>query len=161
MLFISYRGIFDGQNFEDENTINQIGTAFNAGYSCMVDVWRVDDKIYLGSQQPLVEVTAGYIQGNRFWLNARNNTMLVWLQSQPQNLYPNYFSVPNPTPAYVTTSSGHQWVFGNVPTNSNSIIVLPEIPDRGLFSTVKLRNYGICSSYLSFIKRWRNEGVWY
>lgn len=161
MLFISYQGIFDGQNFEKANTPDQIGTAFNAGFSCMVDVWRDSGKIYLGSEQPLIEVTERYLQGNRFWLNAKNTDMYTWLQSQPSNLYPNYFTVPYPTPEYVTTSSGHEWVFGNVPTNDNSIVVLPEIPDRGMFSTVKLRNYGICSCYLSFIKRWRNEGVWY
>lgn len=161
MLLISYRGIFDGQNFESENTPDQIGKAFDAGFSCMVDVWRINNKIYLGSEEPLIEVSDRYLQGIRFWLNARNDDMYSWLQTQPSKLYPNYFTVPYPTPAYVTTSSGHQWVFGCVPTDNNSIVVLPEGPDRGLFSTVHLRNYGICSCYLSFVRRMRNEGVWY
>ena len=42
-----------------------------------------------------------------------------------------------------------------------SIIFLPEIEDRGLLSTVKLKCYGVCSVYLNFIKRMRNEGFWY
>jgi hypothetical protein len=30
-----------------------------------------------------------------------------------------------------------------------------------MFSTVKLRCFGIASTYCTFIKRMRNEGVWY
>jgi hypothetical protein len=163
MLYISYQGIFDSQNFEDANTPNQIRKAFNAGYSCMVDVWRVDNRIYLGSYAPTTEVTEKYIQGNRFWLNARNVDMQDWLTAQPNRLYPNYFwfTTPNPPPAYVTASNGKLITPGTVPINNNSVIFLPEIDDRSLFSTVHLRCYGVCSTYLTLIKRMRNEGEWY
>jgi len=161
MLLISYRGIYDGQNLEQANTPNQLGSAFNHGFACMVDAWRVDNKLYLGNEQPLTEVSAEYLRGGKFWINARNNDMYTWLQNQPSNLYPNYFVLPVPTPEYVTTSSGYLWTPGTVPINNNSIVFLPEIQDRGLLSTVKLRCYGICSIYLTFIRRTRNEGVWY
>jgi len=162
MIFISYQGIYDGQNFESANTPDQIGKAFNNGFSCMVDVWRVDNKLYLGTNQPLTEVSERFLQGPRFYINARNSDMLTWLQNQPIKLYPNYFSFPTlseNTP--VTASNGYIITPGTVPINNNSIIYLPEISDRGLFSTVKLKCAGICSVYLTFIKRMRNEGVWY
>ena len=69
MLYISYRGIYDGTNYEYANTPNQLGKAMGAGFSCMIDVWKVDDKFYLGNDQPLTEVTEKYIQGNRWWIN--------------------------------------------------------------------------------------------
>lgn len=162
MLYISYRGVFEGQNFEDANTINQIGKAFNAGFSCLVDVWRVDDVLYLGNDQPLVEVSPNYLKGNRFWINARNNTMQAWLQTQPSNFYPNYFwfnTIAANMP--VTSSSGKIITPGTVPISNQSIIFLPEIYDRAMFSTVKLQCFGVCSNYLTFIKRMRNEGFWY
>lgn len=163
MLYISYRGVYDGTNYEDANTPNQIGKAFNAGYSCMVDVWRVDNTLYLGSDQPLIQVTEKYLQGKRFWINARNTDMQTWITAQSSTLYPNYFwfNTPNPPPAYVTASNGKLITPGTVPINNNSVIYLPEVSDRSFLTTVHLRCYGVCSTNLSFIKRIRNEGVWY
>ena len=162
MLYISYQGIFDSQNFEDANTPKQIGKAFNAGYSCMVDAWRVDGQLYLGSYAPTTPVTDKYLQGVRFWINARNTDIQNWLTTQPSKLYPNYFWFPNDTESTpVTTSSGKLITPGTVPINNTSIIFLPEIDDRSMFSTVHLKCYGVCSTYLNLIKRMRNEGTWY
>ena len=162
MLYISYQGIFDSQNFEDANTPKQIGKAFNAGYSCMVDAWRVDGQLYLGSYQPSTPVTDKYLQGVRFWINARNTDMQTWISSQPSKLYPNYFWFPNDTESSpVTTSSGKLITPGTVAINNTSIVFLPEITDRGLLSTIHLKCYGVCSTYLTLIKRMRNEGDWY
>lgn len=163
MLYISYQGIYDGTNFQDANTPNQIGKALNSGFSVMVDVWRVDNKLYLGSDQPMIEVTEKYLEGNRFWINARNSEMQTWISAQSSSRYPNYFwfNTPNPPPAYVTASNGKLITPGTVPINNDSVVYLPEVPDTSLFSTVKLKCYGVCSSYLTFIKRMRNEGIWY
>ena len=162
MLYISYQGIYDGKDFEYANTPNQIGKAFNNGYSCMVDVWRIDNKLYVGSEEAPIEVTEKYLQGNRFWLNARNTDMVNWVAAQPRKLYPNYFSFSNDTESNDATASGGQIITpGTVPVSNLSIIFLPEIEDRGLLSTVKLKCYGVCSVYLNFIKRMRNEGFWY
>jgi len=162
MIYISYQGIYDGTNYEYANTPDQIGKAFGYGVSVMTDVWRVDDKLYLGTDQPLTEVTAKYLQGNRWYINARNTAMQTWLAEQNSKLYPNWFYFPSmPPPAYVTASNGKLITPGTVPINNNSIIFLPEIDDKGCFSTVKLRCFGICSTYLSFIRRMRQEGRWY
>ena len=162
MVYISYLGIFDGQNFEKANTPAQIGSAFNAGFSCMVDVWRLNNTLCVGTQNDPIEVTEKYLQGNRFWINARNADMQTWIQTQSSKLYPNYFWFPTVNEnTNVTTSGGQIITPGTVPVNNTSIIFLPEIQDRALFSTVKLRCYGVCSSYLTFIKRMRNEGFWY
>ena len=162
MLYISYRGIFNGTDFQDANTPNQIGKAFGSGFSCMVDAWRVDGKLYLGNDQPTTEVTEKYLQGNRFYINARNTDMQTWISAQSIKLYPNYFWFPNDTESSpVTTSNGKLITPGTVPIDNTSIIFLPEITDRGMFSTVHLRCYGVCSTYLTFIRRMRNEGVWY
>jgi hypothetical protein len=163
MLIISYQGIYDGQNFEDANTPDQIGKAFNNGFSVMADVWRFNDKLYLGTENNLVEVTDRYLQGIRFWLNCQNQSAYDYLVAQPRKLYPNVFIFSNvDTESTPTTSTGGQTIVpGNVPIDNNSIVYLPEGPDRGLISTVKLRCYGICSNYCTFIRRIRTEGHWY
>ena len=162
MIYISYRGIFDGNNLEDANTPKQLGKAFSAGFSCMVDVWRQSNKLYLGNEQPITEVSEKYLQGPKWWINARNTDMQNWLSTQPSNLYPNWFFFPTmPPPVYVTASNGKLITPGTVPINNSSVIFLPEITDQSLLSTVKLKCFGICSTDLSYIRRMRNEGIWY
>ena len=160
MLYISYQGIYDGQNYEYANTPNQIGKCFNNGFSCMVDVWRANDTLNVGSIENLIPVTDKYLQGNRFWIKCGDQSTYDWFTTQSLRLYPNYFYQP----VYnenVTTSSNKIWTPGTVAVDNSSIVVLPEIADRGLLSTVHLRCYGVCSTYLTFIKRMRNEGEWY
>jgi hypothetical protein len=162
MLYISYQGIYDGTNFEHAGTPDQIGKSFNHGYSALVNVWRIDGQIFLGVYQPITHVSEKFIQGPRFWLNCMNEEMQQWIVTQPPKLYPNYFWFPNAQENTNATTSGGQIITpGTVPVNNSSIIFLPEIQDRGMYTTVKLRCYGICSNYASFSKRMRNEGVWY
>lgn len=158
MIYIAYRGLFEGENQQTEDTPDQIGKAANAGFPSMVDVWRVDNKLYLGATQPLIEVTEKYLQGPYFWINCQNIDMYNWIQTQPIKKYPYYFYSPDTNVPSVTTSNGYLWTYQTTPINNLSIMVLPEIADRGLFSTVHLRCYGVCSTFCPFIKRMRNEG---
>ena len=160
MLYISYQGIYDGQNYEYANTPDQIGKSFNNGFACMVDVWRIDNTLCVGPEAAPIPVTDKYLQGNRFWIKCGNQETYDWFLTQSLRQYPNYFYQPN-SMDNVTTSSNRLWTPGTVAVNDTSIIALPEIQDRGLFSTVHLRCYGVCSTFLTFIKRMRNEGEWY
>ena len=161
MLYISYNGIFNGTNFPEIATPNQIGSSLNHGFSCMINIWRVNGQSFMGYDQPLIPVADTFYQGNRFWLSIQNNEMYSWVQSQPAKRYPNYFYFPNPAvPTPVATSGGQMIVPGNMPTSTSDIMYLPEIPDRGLLSAVKFRCYGVISNYLTFIKRARFEGIW-
>jgi hypothetical protein len=163
MLYISYQGIYDGQNYEDANTPKQINKALGKGFSCLINVWRVDNKLYVGTEQPVIEVTEKYIQGPRFWINAVNTDMQTWIATQSSTLYPNYFTfaASTPPPPYATASNGKLITPGTVPININSVMFLPEINDRSLYTMVKVKSFGICSGFLTFIKRMRNEGIWY
>jgi hypothetical protein len=163
MLYISYQGIYDGQNYEDANTPKQINKALGKGFSCLIYVWRINNKLYVGNGQPVIEVTEKYIQGPRFWINAVNTDMQTWIATQSSTLYPNYFTfaASTPPPPYATASNGKLITPGTVPINTNSVMFLPEINDRSLYTMVKVKSYGICSGFLTLIKRMRNEGIWY
>lgn len=162
MQIISYQGVYDGQNFESANTPDQLGKAFNHGFSVVVDVWRRNDVLCIGTENNPIEVTEKYLEGNRVWLNCRNDDAYTWLIAQPRKLYPHVFQFANDTESNVAdVTGGQQIVPGNVPINNNSIVFLPEIVDRGLLSTVKLQCYGAVSVYCTFIRRMRTEGQWY
>jgi len=165
MLYISYQGIYDGNDYQDANTPKQINKALGKGYSCLVDVWRINNRLYLGNGQPVpqFEVSADYIKGPRFWINAKNEDMQTWISEQSLTVYPNYFwfDAPTPPPPYATASNGKLITPGTVPINTNSVMFLPEINDRSLYTMVKVKSYGVCSGFLTLIKRMRNEGIWY
>jgi hypothetical protein len=163
MLYISNQGIYDGQDYESANTPTQINKALGKGYSCLIYVWRIDNKLYVGNGQPIIEVTEAYIQGPRFWINAVNTDMQTWIATQSSTLYPNYFhfDASTPPPPYATASNGKLITPGTVPINNTSVMFLPEINDRSLYTMVKVKSYGICSGFLTLIKRMRNEGIWY
>jgi hypothetical protein len=163
MLIISYQGIYNGQNFESANTPTQFRDSFNNGFSAMADVWRINGVLCVGTENDPIEVTDKYLQGKKFWLNCQNQDAYNYLLAQSRTLYPNVFIFSNvDTESSPTTSTGGQTIVpGNVPINNNSIVYIPEIVDRGLLSTVKLRCYGICSNYCTLIRRMRNEGEWY
>jgi hypothetical protein len=163
MIYIAYQGIYNGTNFQDANTPPQFRDSFNNGFSAMADVWRINDILCVGTENDPIEVTDKYLQGVKWWLNCQNQAAYDYLFAQPRKLYPNVFIFSNvATEATPTTSTGGQTIVpGNVPINNNSIVYIPEIVDKGLLSTVKLRCYGICSNYCTFIKRMRFEGIWY
>lgn len=163
MIIISYQGIFDGQNFQSANTPTQFGNAFNKGFSVMADVWRINGVLCVGTENDPIEVTERYLQGVKWWLNCQNQDAYDYLVAQPRNLYPNVFKFSNvATEASPTeTTSGKTIVPGTVPLDNNSVVYLPEITDRAMLSTVKLRCYGVASVYCTFIRRMRNEGEWY
>ena len=163
MQLISYQGIYDGKDFESANTPDQLGKAFNHGFSVMADVWRINSILCIGTENNPIEVTDKYLQGNRVWLNCQNQDAYDYLISQPRKLYPHVLKFSNvdteSTPTEVT--GGQTVVPGNVPIDTNSIVYLPEIVDRGLLSAAKLQCYGVCSVYCTFIRRMRTEGNWY
>jgi hypothetical protein len=119
-----------------------------------------DNTLCVGPEAAPIPVTDKYLQGNRFWIKCGNQETYDWFTTQSLRQYPNYFYQPNAN-VNALTSSNRLWTPGTVPVNDTSIIVLPEIKDRALFSTVQLRCYGVCSTFLTFIKRMRNEGEWY
>jgi len=85
MQYISYQGIYDGTNFEDAGTPNQIGKSFNKGFATVQNVWRINGQTFLGVFQPITPVADTFIQGPRFFLNAMNDEMRNWLQHNQQN----------------------------------------------------------------------------
>lgn len=158
MIYIAYRGLFYGEDPQKENTPDQVSTALRIGFNASVDAWRIDNKLYLGSNQPLYEVSEKYLQNRRLWINCCNSDMYDWIQKQNPKLYINYFYIPyGPTPDYAVTNKNYYWNYLSTPFSNPTIMVLPESYDRGLLSTIDLRTLGICSMFLAFIKRIRND----
>jgi hypothetical protein len=74
MKVISHRGNIDGPNPALENSINYILTAIKKGYDVEIDVWYIDDKIYLGHDKPQYAIPLYFLKSNkeRLWCHAKN-----------------------------------------------------------------------------------------
>ena len=53
MINISHRGNLSGPDPETENSPKQIYKVLNLGYHCEIDLWKINDKFWLGHDEPV------------------------------------------------------------------------------------------------------------
>lgn len=143
MILISHRANIDGPNKNLENHPDQIKKILDKGYHVEIDVWFVDNKFFLGHDNPQYEVNIEFIQNNRFWHHAKTIETLHKLN----NIKPNYLinCFYHQTDDCVLTSGGWIWTYPGKPIFSQQgIAVLPESIINWDISNAG----GICSDYI-------------
>jgi hypothetical protein len=70
---ISHRGNLDGKS-EFENTINQILKSIEYGFDVEIDLWYVNNKLFLGHDNPQQECSLEFLNDNseKLWIHAKN-----------------------------------------------------------------------------------------
>jgi hypothetical protein len=139
MKFISHRGNIDGPNKDKENHPSYIKNALKIGYEAEIDVWYIDNKWYLGHDEPQHEVKYDFLTLNGLWIHAKNGDAFFHLL---QDLKRNVFWHTNED--WILTSKKYIWTFPNKLLYINSICVLPELGYQGDIN----KCYGICSDYI-------------
>ena len=143
MKLISHRGNLKGPNPEQENNPDYIDGALGQGYDCEIDIRIIDNKMYLGHDNPIHLIDVG-------WLHPRRDSL--WIHCKDLNIFSkfntgynkfNYFF--HDSDLGVLTSLSYIWSVNNV---KNGILVMPE-----LFNT-KPDKYtlGVCSDYIEDYK---------
>lgn len=140
-MLISHRGNLMGPNPEKENTQNYIQEALNNGYDVEIDIWVVDNKIYLGHDKPLhlIEELWLYLHRENLWLHCKNVDAINFFNNKLKSF--NYFWHENDT--ITLTSKNYIWAYPGKQPIKNSIAVMPEIYNDNI-SECK----GICSDYI-------------
>ena len=72
MKLIAHRGNVDGPNPDKENHPDYINEAIILGYNVEIDVWFINNKYYLGHNNPIYEIKYNFLFDSRFWLHAKN-----------------------------------------------------------------------------------------
>jgi hypothetical protein len=146
MLFISHRGNIDHQNHKRENTKNYILEALALGFDCEIDIWVIDNIIYLGHDNPVSPIDIQFLLNNKehLWIHCKNFKALDFFS---KNTEFNYFY--HDKDHYTITSKSYIW--GNINSHiiNNMICVMPE-----KYTVLKsIKNcYGICSDYIQKFK---------
>jgi hypothetical protein len=146
MILIAHRGNINGPDKTRENTIEYIDEAINAGYNVEIDVWILDDGIWLGHDGPENKINKEFLfrNINKLWCHAKNLNALAFLT---QNNF-NAFSHDNDP--YVLTSNGYIWAHFKSEFTKDTIAVMPEWSKYTLSQLPVCK--GVCSDFVSVIK---------
>ena len=142
MILISHRGNLNGKIEHNENHPDYIDEAIHAGYGVEIDIWYVDDTLYLGHDEPQYETNLKWLNDRRYklWIHCKNKSAIEHLNKNCKFSL-NYFW--HDTDTMTLTSFGYIWAYpGNQPIH-NSIAVLPEIHNDMTDTCI-----GVCSDFI-------------
>lgn len=145
--FISHRGNINGKNPNLENSESYIDLTIQKGFDVEIDIWIVDNILYLGHDQPEYKINEEFLikRKNKLWIHCKNIDSLLFLKEIDNGF--NYFWHENDT--LTLTSLGYIWAYPGKQPIKNSIAVLPEIYND------KIQNcLGICSDYILKYKKY-------
>ena len=148
MILFAHRGNITGKRPELENTESYITDAIRSSYKVEIDVWYVNNKLYLGHDDPIHRTSIDFLQEHtsELLIHCRNLTTLEFFATHKYNSIFRYF--------YHTVEKCVLSSYGDIIMHShanrcvaNSIYMLPEIlniEDRYLINCS-----GICSDVIS------------
>ena len=140
---ISHRGNISGPNLERENTPSYLLEALALGVDVEVDIWAVDNKVYLGHDAPDIHVDLAFIESikDKAWYHCKNLEALEMLGGLSSAGYQYFW---HQTDDYTLTNNGHIWVYPEKPYSPNSIVVDLK-PD---YSYEQGEVFGVCVDYI-------------
>ena len=160
MRFIAHRGNLDGPNPDRENHPDYLLAAVKGGYEVEVDVWCLDNRLYLGHDAPQYKINESFLNtmafDNSLWTHAKNIEAFQYL-TDSRNLSRtrkwNFFW--HQEDDYTLTSLLNIWAYPGKKLTNNSICVLPETADYDIL--VLSGCMGICTDYIYEYEKLLNE----
>ena len=148
MLKISHRGNIKGPVPEEENKPKYIFQALQQNYDCELDFWVLDQKFFLGHDEPRYEIDYEFFENNsaKLWIHCKNLAALDYLvsNSRNKNIF-NFFWHENDK--FTLTSKLFIWTYPNQPFKKSRILVNLGLPS-GYITSGDIA--GVCSDSISF-----------
>jgi hypothetical protein len=147
---ISHRGNLTGPNPERENHPDYIMEALKANFEVEIDLWKIEDRLFLGHDDPQYEVDDAWLQKHsmgQFWIHCKNGYAFQYMVNKPSHLH--YFF--HNTDLYTLTSRGYIWAYPNATPLEGCIIAVPEVHyGRDETGLMVQRGFigGVCSDYV-------------
>lgn len=155
MILISHRGNIDGPNPNFENSPEYLLDAIHAGYDVELDMWIVDNHLYLGHDSPQYlcddfEDMFFTFQHN-LWIHCKNFEALTHFSCHPFISSKTTLVLHNAfwhqEDDFTLTSHRYIWTYPNnsLPLTNVSIAVMPERTSNNWDLS---KAAGICSDYI-------------
>jgi len=139
--FISHRGNLNGPNKKTENTVKQIDFVLNEDFDCEIDVWLINEKLYLGHDNPENEITLNWLDMYKqsLWIHCKNFEALNFFKNLDSTF--NYFW--HQKDDFTLTSKGYIWTYPEQKYDKNSVIVKLDnkLPKNLVF-------HGVCTDFV-------------
>jgi len=141
MILISHRGNIDGLNEAYENAPYYIDKAINCGFDVEIDIWYINNTLFLGHDIPEYEIDSEWIRNRivNLWIHCKNIEAIEWFNNSEFDC--NYFWHQEDT--LTLTSKKYIWAYPGKQPIKNSIAVMPELYSDNLSHCI-----GICSDYI-------------
>lgn len=148
MILISHRGNLSKKNEETENSIPSINKALSLDLDVEVDVWYIDNKFYLGHDEPKYLTDINYLNNPKLWCHTKNKEALLEFKSCGKPIH--YFW--HQDDSFTITSMGYIWShYKTTSVSPYSICVLPEYNTNNNIEKIK-NSLGICSDKIFIYK---------
>lgn len=139
MKWIAHRGNLNGPNTEEENKPEYILKALKSGYDVEIDVWLLNDKLYLGHDSPKYEINRYLLQDSRIWSHCKNMDAYLHLLK-----FKNVNCFFQEDEMLVNTSRGYIWAHSNCDKSNNKTVITCL---NGNYNK-ELNPYAICSDFI-------------
>ena|SRR3990167_5592399 len=147
MKLIAHRGLTTGPNLLLENHPDQVRAAIHLGFDCEVDLWRINNELFLGHAKPQYLISELFIANPKVWVHAKNLDALYYLNHNTHK----YHFFWHEMDAFACTNQGFIWTYPQQILTSISICVMPEL-HIPLQRVPQLACYAICSDYVHTIR---------
>ena len=145
MKIIAHRGNVLGPNLKLENSEDYLLKATDAGLDVEVDVWKIQDSLYLGHDEPTYLTSKDFLFkiSNNAWFHAKNIDALNFLLSNLLHCFTHDKDEATLTSkGYVWTNVGKKLINPNV-----SIMVMPELMKSQYFDLYRENAFAICTDW--------------
>lgn len=145
MKIIAHRGNVLGPNLKLENSENYLLKAIDAGLDVEVDIWKIQDSLYLGHDEPTYLTSKDFLFkiSNNAWFHAKNIDALNFLLSNLLHCFTHDKDEATLTSkGYIWTNVGKKLINPNV-----SIMVMPELLKSQYFDLYKDNAFAICTDW--------------
>ncbi len=148
LIFIAHRANIYGKT-DVENTPKQIDYCINNGFDVEIDLWSIDQNLFLGHDYPEHKIDFQFLEdrNKKLWIHCKNESTLFLLQNHDMN----YFWHENDD--FTLTSKKFIWTYPNkqnILANNQIILDFNSITKKQI-EYYSGRIYGICSDDFSFL----------
>lgn len=141
MIKISHRGNINGKFESYENEPNYIDLAISKGYDVEVDVWFIDNILWLGHDNPQYGVDFRWFRDrlSKLWIHCKDINSVIYFKECGYDF--NYFW--HQEDHITLTSLNFIWAYPGKQPIKYSISVLPEINNEDTSLCL-----GVCSDFI-------------
>jgi len=146
---IAHRGNQNGREIGLENHPNYIDKALENGFDAEVDLWISGDEIFLGHDQPQVQIEFGWLaeRSDYLWVHAKTLSSAVWLSETKLNWF------LHDQDQAALTSRGFIWLFPEqIAPSRKSVRLIFEAPSPERDLEVLDDYYAVCSDHVSLFR---------